>query len=73
MGSPAAQLLGVHSRFNMVLLIIRSGPVERDVQQVVRMVNLGESPRSDWFGLSRTWRSAEGGRLVRRSSCEIPV
>jgi hypothetical protein len=63
MGSPAAQLLGAHPRFSMVLLIIRSGPIGGDAQQVVRMANLGESPRSDWVRIVSDVAKRGGGEV----------
>lgn len=63
MGAPAAEILGAHPRFGVVLLIIRSGSRAGDAQQVVRMVNLGESPRSDWIRLISDAAKRGGGEV----------
>ena len=63
MGSPVAQLLGAHPRFSVLLLMIRSGSVEEGAQQVVRMVNLGESPRSEWVRIVSDVAKRGGGEV----------
>jgi hypothetical protein len=63
MGSPAAQLLGAHPRFSMVLLMIRAGTAEEGAQQVLKMVNLGETPRSEWARIISDVAKRGGGEV----------
>lgn len=61
LGASAAALFGAHLQFRSVVLLIRCGRPAEDEAVVTRLIDLRESPRTDWRRVAASARKRNGG------------
>jgi hypothetical protein len=61
LGSAAAQPLGVHQSFRMTLLVIRTGPAHEGEQRLLRLADLTELERPEWWKVLANAAKRGGG------------
>jgi hypothetical protein len=73
LGGPAAELIGAHPQFGLVLLLIRSGPTMPGALLLSRLLDLRGCLRTEWAKISSLAMERQGGEAKSMIVLRTPV